>query len=215
VVIATLFGNEIRGIMRVFGLTGGIASGKSTVAARFRERIPVIDADDLAREVTSAKSPALLEIAERFGPEMVNSEGELNRSRLAAVVFNDQAQLKILNGIVHPRVQALLQDRLRDLETKGHTVVCYEVPLLFESGLEAHLKPVVLVAAARETQIARAMRRSGLTREQASARIDAQLPLAEKAARSDFVIHNDGELSDTLAQADRVLDRVLETCGSG
>lgn len=195
--------------MRVFGLTGGLASGKSTVAKRFRETIPVIDADDLAREVVQKGEPALLEIVSKFGPSVLTPEGSLDRQALAAIVFADPEALTQLNTIIHPRVAKLLQARLAVLAAQGIRTVCYEIPLLFENDLERHYSPAVLVSASTETQVARAMARSGLSREQALARIQAQLPLSVKAARADYVIDNDGPLEATLAQADRVLTEIL------
>jgi dephospho-CoA kinase len=199
---------KVEGV-RVFGLTGGLGSGKSTVARRFRERVPVIDADDLAREVVAPGQPALAEIAEQFGPGVLTAEGSLDRSALAAIVFADPSALAQLNKITHPRVAALLQTRLAALETQGIQTACYELPLLFENNLEQRYQPTVLVAASTETQITRALGRSGLSREQALARIGAQLPLSEKAARADYVIDNDGSLEATFRQADAVLSEII------
>ncbi len=199
--------------MKVFGLTGGIASGKSTVAKRLQERIPVIDADVLAREVVEPGTPGLQAIRDRFGDGVLQPDGSLDRSALGAVVFADEAARKALNEITHPRVQELLKLRLDELERQGQSVACYEVPLLFESQLQERLRPVVLVSANRKLQIQRAMARNGWSREQAEARVNAQLPLEIKAAQADFVIHNDGELEDTLRQTDEVLDQVLLRLG--
>lgn len=196
--------------MRVFGLTGGIASGKSTVAKRFRQRVPVIDADQLAREVVEPGQPGLLEVKERFGAGVLLPDGSLNRARLGEMVFGDEPARLDLNQIIHPRVQALLRTRLNRLSKQGEIVACYEVPLLFESQLEGQLRPVVLVSAKREHQIARAMKRNAWTRAQAEARVNAQLPLSDKEARADYVIVNDGPLEETLRQADSVLDAVLQ-----
>lgn len=195
--------------VRVFGLTGGVASGKSTVAARFRERgVPVVDADELARRAVAPGTAALQEILETFGRDYASPEGTLDRAKLAARVFGDASALQQLNSIVHPRVAQLFQADLQQLQARGHALVCYEVPLLFENQLHHRLRPVVLVALPRPLQLERAMRRSGWSAEQAAARIDAQLPLAQKRQLADYVIDNDGPLQQTLERADHVLDAI-------
>lgn len=195
--------------MRVFGLTGGVASGKSTVAERFRERgVPVVDADELARRAVAPGTAALQQILETFGREYAALDGTLDRARLAARVFGDAQALQQLNEIVHPRVAQLFQAELQRLRNEGHPLACYEVPLLFENQLHHRLRPVVLVALSRPLQLERAMRRSGWSAEQAAARIDAQLPLMQKRELADYVIDNDGPIQQTLEQADRVLNAI-------
>lgn len=195
--------------MRVFGLTGGVASGKGVVAAQFRALgVPVVDADQLAREVVAPGTPGFGEIVDQFGPAVVAADGSLDRKALANIVFDDAAARRTLNAITHPRVAALLRGKLDELERQGTSLVCYEVPLLFENQLQDRFRPVVLVAASKETQVQRAMARSGWTREEALARIGAQLPLEEKRRLADFVIENDGSLDDTLRRATDVLSEV-------
>ncbi len=195
--------------MRVFGLTGGVASGKGVVAAQFRRRgVPVIDADVLAREVVEPGTRGLQQIVAGFGNGVLNDAGHLDRKRLAALVFGDDAALRRLNAIVHPRVAERLAEQLQQLEAEGQRWVCYEVPLLFENGLQARFRPVVLVAARPEVQVRRAMARDGWSEEEARARIAAQMPLDEKRALADYVIDNGGELNDTLDRADRVLEAI-------
>jgi dephospho-CoA kinase len=197
------------GRMRVFGLTGGVGSGKSTVAGYFRQSgVPVIDADELARVVVAPGSAALLELCHHFGPELLTESGELDRAWLGKRIFQDPSELAIVNQIVHPRVAQLFQERRRELELSGHTLVGYEVPLLFENGLDRTLRPVVVVTAPLALQKSRAMQRSGWSREHTEARIRAQLPLADKLARADYVIDNGGTLQQTYAQADAVLARL-------
>ncbi len=195
--------------MRVFGLTGGVASGKGVVAARFRELgIPVLDADELAREVVAPGTSGLSAVVERFGSEILGQDGQLNRSALAQLVFSDRARLQELNSIVHPLVQRRLEQHLASFEAQGADLACYEVPLLFENGLQERLRPVVLVAASPDTQVARATKRSGWTEEQARARMAAQMPLSRKRRLADFIIDNDGSLNDTRQQATQVLEQV-------
>jgi dephospho-CoA kinase len=192
--------------MRVFGLTGGIASGKSTVAHHLRARgVPILDADVLARAAVAPGSAALSEIREHFGAQALTAEGALNRAWLGERVFHDPAELAVLNRIVHPRVAQLFRDECLALEHAGHRLVGYEVPLLFENGLEKGLSPVVVVGADPELQVSRAMERNGWSKDHTEARLAAQWPLADKLARADYVIDNSGSLAQTFAQADAVL----------
>jgi dephospho-CoA kinase len=200
--------------IRVFGLTGGIGSGKSTVAARFRERgLPVIDADQLAREVVAPGTPGLAEIVRELGAEVLDERGELDRKRVAAVVFNDEAARRKLNAITHPRVGALAVARTEELDRRGEPLACYEVPLLVESGLTEALRPLVVVEVDPEAQITRSMARDSATDAEIRARVRAQMPLADKAKIADFVIDNRGSTDATRARADEVLDAICERFG--
>jgi dephospho-CoA kinase len=200
--------------IHLFGLTGGIGSGKSTVAARFRERgLPVIDADELAREVVAKGTPGLTEIIAFLGPEVLDAEGGLDRKRVAAIVFNDADARRRLNAITHPRVAALAVERSQALEAKGEPLACYEVPLLVEAGLATILRPLVVVTADVGTQLARAMVRDVASEAEISARIAAQMPLEKKAELADFVIDNSGSIEATRARADEVLDAISEQRG--
>jgi dephospho-CoA kinase len=200
--------------LQLFGLTGGIGSGKSTVARRFRERgLPVLDADQLARDVVAKGSAGLEEIVARFGAEMLDAEGCLDRKKLAARVFSDDEERRALNRITHPRVGKLLSERADELARRGEPLACYEVPLLFEAGLDAALRPVVVVDAPMATQVERTVARDGGTADEALARIRAQMPLEEKARRADYVIDNTGTLDALRGRADEVLDAVCVRLG--
>jgi dephospho-CoA kinase len=197
----------------VFGLTGGLGSGKSSVAGHYRELgLPIIDADALARAVVAPGSAGLAEIVREFGPDMLR-EGALDRRRLADVVFADPAARERLEAITHPRIQARRDELLSELEAAGEPLVGYEVPLLFERGLEAGLRPVVVVSVPEALQMERAMLRDHSTEAMVRARLDAQRPLAEKAARADYVIDNAGPLATTLVAADEVLRQICTTLG--
>ena len=199
--------------LRVFGLTGGLGSGKSTVAARLRQRgVPVIDADALAREVVAPGSPGLAEVVAAFGADVLR-EGELDRARVASIVFSDAAARQRLEAITHPRIQALRDARLAELAASGEPLACYEVPLLFERGLERSLQPVVVVSVPEAIQIERARRRDQASEAMVRARLAAQLPLADKTARADYVIDNAGTLAATEAETDRVLWELCAAVG--
>lgn len=192
--------------MRVVGLTGGIASGKSTFSALLHARgVPVIDADALARQVVEPGSPSLARIAAQFGPGVLAPDGSLDRKRLAARVFADPGARRALEAITHPAIrQAMVAETLR-LAAAGHELVIYDTPLLYEVGLDAALDAVVVVWAPRAVQRDRLVRRDGLGPAEAEARLAAQLPLDEKAARADFVVENAGEPAALAAKADRLL----------
>lgn len=200
--------------IHVFGLTGGIGSGKSTVAKRFRERgLGVIDADELAREVVAPGTAGLVEIAEAFGKEVLDATGALDRPKLAELVFGDETKRRRLNAITHPRVRELSQERMAELDAKGEPLACYEVPLLVESGLADVLRPLVVVSVDEATQIARTTARDGSTEEHAKKRVRSQMPIADKAKLADHVIDNSGSIDATRARADEVLDAICASVG--
>jgi dephospho-CoA kinase len=190
----------------LFGLTGGLGSGKSTVAARFRARgLSVIDADALAREVVAQGTEGLAEVARAFGPEVLLPDGSLDRARVAELVFTDPDRRRQLNAIVHPRIGALTAERTAELAARKEELACYEAALLVENGLADAFRPLVVVAVPEEVQVARARVRDGATEAQVRARLSAQRPLADKIAVADFVIDNAGTLEATERQADEVL----------
>ena len=197
--------------MHLFGLTGGIASGKSAVAARVRKRgIPVIDADELARDAVAKGSAGLAELVKTFGEEVLAPDGTLDRKKLAAVVFTDDTKRKALNGIVHPIVTMLTFKRSAELRDKGKPLACYEAALIVENGVADAFRPLVVVSAPEATQVTRACARDAAADADVRARIRAQMPLAAKVAVADFVIENTGSLADL----DRRTDEVLEAIGA-
>jgi dephospho-CoA kinase len=199
--------------VRVFGLTGGMASGKSSVAAHWRGLgLPVIDADTLAREVVAPGSEGLSAILGEFGSDLLQG-GQLNRKELGRRVFGKQDQLQRLESITHPRIEVLRRQRLAELEARGEPLVCAEIPLLFEKNMEAALRPVVLVSVPEALQLERARQRDGSSATDLQARIDAQLPLGEKRARADYVIDNRGTLEALYAAADAVLLQICLALG--
>lgn len=194
--------------MHVFGLTGGIGSGKSSVAALWRQRgLPVLDADELARAVVAPGSDALTELAREFGADVLRDD-QLDRKELGRRVFGHPERLRRLEAITHPRIMALRAERLAQLAAAGEPLVCSEIPLLFEKGMEAQLRPVVVVSVPPHVQLERAARRDGASVAELEARIAAQLPLADKAARADYVIDNQGPPEALPPAADRVLTEI-------
>jgi dephospho-CoA kinase len=192
--------------VRLIGLTGGIASGKSTFAAALRDRgAPVVDADALARAAVAPGSPALAEIARAFGPGVLAPDGSLDRRRMGALVFADEAARRRLEAITHPAVRRAVAEETARLSALGHDLAFYDVPLLFEVGLEATVDAVVVVWAPPDVQRARLAARDGLGPAEAEARLSAQLPVDEKAARADFVVENVGAAADLGPKADRLL----------
>jgi len=200
--------------VRLLGLTGGIASGKSTFAARLAERgVPVVDADALARQVVEPGAPALAEIADAFGPSVLMPDGSLDRRRLGALVFADPASRRRLEAITHPAIRVAMSAELGRLSASGQSLAFYDVPLLFEVGLQDQLDAVVVVWAPRPVQLERLARRDHLAPAEAEARLAAQLSLDEKAARADFVVANDGPLEALGDKADRLLGDLRQGLG--
>lgn len=196
--------------MILVGLTGGIATGKSTVAGIFkRYGATVIDADALAREVVEPGKPAWREIVETFGKTVINPDRTLNRQALGTTVFGHPGRLRQLEQIIHPRV-AREQIRLTKQAALNdpRAIVIYDVPLLFEAGIDKRVGATIVVTADRETQIARLKERNGLSRTEALRRIKSQMPLAEKRRRADYVL--DGTLPlPQLKQQVRLLHQSL------
>jgi dephospho-CoA kinase len=193
----------------VLGITGGIASGKSTVGDMFRKRgVPVVSADQLAREAVRPGSSTLARLVERFGKKILAADGSLARENLARLIFADEAARADLNAITHPAIAALAEGRLAELRNRGATLIAYEAPLLFEAGAEGRVDQVLLVWVDPQVQLQRLMARDGLDETEARIRIAAQMPLAEKAARADFVIDNSGPPAVTEEQVAALFTRL-------
>lgn len=187
-------------------LTGGIATGKSYVLARFAERgAATLDADDVARRVVEPNQPAWQALRRRFGAEMFGADGRLRRQRLAALVFADAAARADLEAIVHPPVQTAIDDWFREdpaASSAGLAIAC--IPLLFETGRAAAFDVVIVTVCETATQLARLAARDGLTPAEGRRRLAAQLPAAVKVAGADHVIRTDGSLAETDAQVHAV-----------
>lgn len=200
--------------MHVFGLTGGIGSGKSAAAARLRARgVPVLDADAIARDVVRPGAPALAELTAAFGDDVLAADGTLDRKALAARAFASPEAKRRLDAITHPRIAAETARRTHALDAAGEPLACYEAALLVENGLADAFRPLVVVHVPEPVQIARASSRDGATEDEVRARIRAQLPLAEKVARADHAVDNSGPRDALVARVDEVLDAVCRSVG--
>lgn len=198
--------------MKLFGLTGGIASGKSTVAAILRRLgAAVINADELSREVVQPRQAAWKEIIETFGSDILQEDRSLDRKKLRKLVFHDPQARKKLEAIIHPRVRALAEQRIRELAAAGTSIIVYEVPLLFEGQIHLWLRPVVLVACDLATQKQRLRQRDHLTDIEAQQHLDAQMALEDKRKLADYVIENTGSLEDLERQVLAVLQKIHAT----
>ncbi|HEY7648910.1 MAG TPA: dephospho-CoA kinase [Methylomirabilota bacterium] len=184
------------------GLTGGIATGKSTVSAMFRALgCAIIDADLLAREVVEPGEPALADIVREFGPGILRSDGRLDRQALGAVVFGDAARRRRLEAITHPRIRERFSRCLEELAAEGFDgVVIFDAAVLVESGNWKTMDRLVVVVTDDATQLVRLQARDGIGREEALRRIGSQMPLSEKAKLAHYVIDNSGDRAATEAQ---------------
>jgi dephospho-CoA kinase len=199
--------------LHLFGLTGGIASGKSTVAARFRGRgLPVVDADLLAREVVAPGSEGLRAVVEAFGQSVIGPDGGLDRAAMGRLVFSDPIARRKLESITHPRISALGFERAAEHAKAGAPLVCYEAALLVENGAADAFRPLVVVACPPEVQVERLLGR-GSTRDEALARIRSQKPLADKVAVADHVIDTTGTLEQGARRTDEVLQAICVQLG--
>lgn len=201
--------------MRIIGLTGGIASGKTSVA-QLLERLgaAVVDADQLAREVVQPGQQALEAIAAAFGSGVLNQDGTLNRGALGQIVFADPQARRTLEAITHPAIKSLAREKLARLEQAGVETAFYVAPLLFEAGTAARFSEIWVVYLDRETQLKRLMARDGLDREQALARIASQMPMEEKKRLGQLVIDNAGSREELEAQVLRIWRREILKEGS-
>ncbi|TMA87294.1 MAG: dephospho-CoA kinase [Deltaproteobacteria bacterium] len=196
--------------MRIWGLTGNIGSGKTTVGRMLSTRgIPVVDADQVAREVVEPGRPALREIASRF-PGALLPDGSLDRKALAARVFADPADREALNRIVHPRIAEEVAGRMAALAAAGEKIAVYEAALIVENGLQQGLDGLIVVSAPPETQIARLRLREGMSEGEARARIASQLTQVEKARHATVVIDNSGSEAELSEKVERLVSRLRQ-----
>jgi len=194
----------------LIGLTGGYASGKSLVLSIFQDMgAYVIDCDQIARQVVEKDSEGLAQIREVFGEVVMADDGSLDRGRLAELVFSHEGRRKELEGILHPLIRQQVFDEAEEVlgRDPGRNVVV-DAPLLYEAGLDQRMDIIVVVVCGQEESLRRGMARDGLTREQATARINAQEPLGEKAKKADWVVDNSGNMETTRQNAINVWGKI-------
>jgi dephospho-CoA kinase len=198
--------------VKLVGLTGGIASGKTTVA-NILERLgaAIVDADVLSREVVEPGQAAWQDIVSSFGREVLQADQTLDRQKLRAIIFNNPSARKQLETIIHPRVRALAEQRIREHREAGYAVIVYVVPLLFEGNLQDGLRPVILVACDIDVQRRRLEQRDQVDGTAAQKHIDAQMSLEEKRRLADYVIENNAGLEDLERQVREVFAKLQAT----
>lgn len=188
-------------------LTGGIATGKTHVRSRFEALgVPTIDADTLAREAVAPGTPGLSEVVRRFGPDICDAAGALDRKKLGAIVFSDAHARQALEGIIHPFVREMTDKWFASLDPSRYPFAIADIPLLFEGRREHDFDKVIVVACDPATQLRRLMARDGISQDDARLRIAAQLPIDEKIAKADYVIRTDGTFDETDRQIEQVLN---------
>lgn len=197
--------------MKVIGLTGGIATGKSTVTSILRQLgARIIDADELAREIVEPGREAWREIIEAFGAGILRGDKSIDREKLRKKVFADPKARKRLESITHPRIRALAQERIQQLASEGAEIAVYAAPLLFENQIHLWLRPVILVACDRAIQEQRLRERDGLGSEEVEQHLKAQMALEEKRKLADFVIENNGGLEELEKRIREVWEKITK-----
>lgn len=196
--------------MDVYGLTGGIGSGKTTVAEMLEAYgVPVVSADELSRIVVAPGSEGLADVVQLFGPSVLDEHGDLDRRKMAAIVFQEPSKRRELEAILHPRIRERFEQVLDALEKAGHEVAIYEVPLLFEKNLQGEMKAVILVTADDWVRTARVRARDDVTETEVRARMAAQMSEAIKRRKADYVIENNGSVDDLRREVEFLIARFL------
>ncbi|SES02727.1 dephospho-CoA kinase [Salisediminibacterium halotolerans] len=195
----------------ILGLTGGIASGKSTVGNMMKEYgIPVIDADEISRAVVAPGEETLEQIKTHFGQRVIHSDGTLNREELGTIVFSRPEERETLNELIHPAVRKRMQDMAEAKKQAGYQLIVLDIPLLVENSLFYLVDETVVVYAPREIQRKRLMARNGYSEEEADQRLAAQMPIDEKRSYADHIIDNSGSLAETKSQVEQLIRACLD-----
>ncbi|MCT3044041.1 MAG: dephospho-CoA kinase [Leuconostoc mesenteroides] len=198
--------------MLTIGLTGGIATGKSTVSALLRQvGFPIVDADIVAREVVEPGTPTLEKIKLAFGPRIIDN-GVLDRRKLGQIVFEDGAQLKKLNDIMQPAISSAMADKINFWRLQNVPILVLDVPLLFERDYDKNklVDKIIVVTASEEIQLSRLENRDQLSNMEARNRVKAQLPMSQKIARADYVIDNNGRIEELQEQVTVLIKKIKE-----
>lgn len=194
--------------MMIIGLTGSIASGKSTVSKMLEEKgYPIIDADRVARQVVEPGSETLKKIGDLFGDEVIKPDGTMDREKVGALIFSDPARRKQLNDIIHPAIRGEMLRQRSDYLAQGYRTIIMDIPLLFESKLQHFVDKILVVSVTEENQLTRLMERNGLNDKDAKARISSQLPMSVKEEGADAVIYNNGTVGETARQLERIMEQ--------
>lgn len=197
--------------MITFGLTGGIASGKSTVTRTFRKHnIPMVDADQVARDVVVPGSNGLTQLINHFGSEFLNEDGSLNRTKLGAVVFGDASAMSTINHIMYPLINDEANLQIEEWHFLGHRLVGYDAALICEMGNSKKYRPLIVVHCPMDTQLERLMSRNSLTRAEAMSRIEAQMTADEKIKLADFTIDTSGAVEDSIKQTEDIIQKLKQ-----
>ena len=195
--------------MITVGLTGGIASGKSTAVKVFLSHgIPAIDADALARQVVAPGTEGLADIIHAFGHEYLQQDGTLDRVKLGSLVFSDKDEMRVLNSIMGPLIDKEADSQIEDLHKLGYSIVIFDGALIVESGHAEKYRPLICVHCRKVEQIERLMKRNNLTEHQAMIRINAQLPVAKKIEMADYVINTDGTIEQSVEQTEIIIEKL-------
>lgn len=193
----------------VLGLTGGIATGKSTADKFFEEKnIPIVDCDEIAHNIMNVNKPAWKDIKEVFGEKYLNEDQTINRKKLGKLVFNDPTKMKILNEITHPRIFQEMESQIAQYKSEGYSLIIVDAPVLFESHSEKYYDKTLVISLPQYLQIKRLMARNNLTKEEALSRINSQMSLKEKEARATYVIENTGSVEDLYKKLNELLTKI-------
>lgn len=193
--------------MKLIGLTGGIACGKSSVAAILKSLgVMVIDVDEITHQIYQPETPCYSKIIDEFGPHILETDGRINRQKLGEIIFNSTPDRLKLERITHPEIIHKMNDLIRLAGLENLELLVVEVPLLFEAGLEGQFDEIWVVSAGPDQQLERLMNRNNLTREEAVARLSAQLPLRDKEGKADVVIDNNHEFDNLVEKVKYILE---------
>lgn len=190
----------------IIGLTGSIASGKSTISQLLKDKgYALIDADIVARLVVEPGSNTLKEITNQFGSEVLHSDGTLNREALGTMIFHNPMKRKQLNELMHPAIRNEMLKQRDELKNQGLETIIMDIPLLFESRLQHFVEKILVVSVSEEIQLERLIKRNSLSKEEAEIRIKSQLPVSEKEKGADAVIYNNGSIEESKIQLEKIL----------
>lgn len=192
--------------MKIVGLTGGISSGKSSVSSYLKQlKIPVIDADEVARKVVEPNSQGAIEIRKAFGSAVFEEDGSLNRQKLGALIFSNAENRQKLDDLLQPLIKIMILDEIEEYRQKGETMIVLDLPLLFEKQYEELCEEIIVVYIPKELQLERLMKRNQYTKQEALSRIDSQLSIEEKRKRATVLLDNQGTIQQLYQQVEQWL----------